>query len=468
MEKRMNRVKHFVIYAVIALISCSQIVACGGKINKKGTPEETKAKIGSNVDTTKNSEAQTLEESTAEVQEVKDESFTINVKDTKINLADWKNKSITEIIDELANTGLKFTGIDGTESSDKSEMIIDPSLVKESFNHIGSNNLLEIYMGENEFDDFMELSYYVDTKTLGLNIHMHDDSEYYEKVVTLGPDKLGYEELKEIGYDNIIEKTNLFETKDTLGITTRTNDYSMETLLNENYIFSFTIYEYEMGNIEDTGMSEVINSNKNITEVKDNLGIISYNNKELDLAELVEMEDMDKVIDKLAEFGMTGANYRFKGLVKSDKVPERNVDTTDIEEIKAGVKEITKAFEDNKEDEVFTQSDVSVTMYLDPNDEMRTGKISIVYKTMYQMGQESRKIVQLIRNEGETGIEWTKEKISLAENPKEEAEKLITGLNNTTDNEYYLEDRDYEVEVWLDSYEGNVLENIIITKKLIK
>lgn len=468
MEKRMNRVKHFVIYAIIALISCSQIVACGGKINKKSTPDETKAKVESKVDTTKNSEAQTLEESTAEVQEIKDESFTINVKDTKINLADWKNKSVTEIIDELSNTGLKFTGIDGTESSDKSEMIIDPSLVKESFNHIGSNNLLEIYMGENEFDDFMELSYYVDTKTLGINIHMHDDSEYYEKVVTLGPDKLGYEELKEIGYDNILKKTNLFETEDTLGITTRTKDYSMETLLNENYIFSFTIYDYEMGNIEDTGMAEAINSNENILEIKDNLGIISYNNKELDLAELVELEDMDKVIDKLAEFGMTGANYRFKGLVKSDKVPERNVDTTDIEEIKAGVKEITKAFEDNKEDEVFTQSDVSVTMYLEPNDEMRTGKISIVYKTMYQMGQESRKIIQLIRNEDETGIEWTKEKISLAENPKEEAKKLIVGLNNTTDNEYYFEDKDYEVEVWLDSYEGNVLENIIITKKLIK
>lgn len=500
-----NKIKNLLVCMLTFIVCGSLIVGCGAKVEKKTSKEQAKAKLESMKErdaeyeakeASKEAERESLyaaEEESRALEKLEEESIAreienekngisssnsnitgedlkvaiVYINNNRVDLTTWANKDITEIIDELNSLGITFNRINGTIRSDKQDLEIDKEVIKEAFNDIdvNSDRSLRISMGESEFDTSISLRYINYSNTLEFSVDMEEDAEYGDELFQLTDEKYNTEKLDSINLESLMGDNKLFESEGVLGL--EKDKGRFRALLNKDYKYTFNIEDFKIDVKESTDKKEVLTAD--VEKIKNRLGVIEYNNNKLDINELVEIEDITQVIDKLQEFGMAGAGYEFKSLYRDKSIPNERLNLDSIEEIKEKANTLMDNYKENSESEVFKQGSLDVTVYLEPTNEQKTGKISLVYTVKFQSGQVAMRGVHIMNNDSQGVIKWTSDKIEIANGHNTEAtRKMIEGLNNREKKIYSLEDSNYNVEVWLDEFDESVLENLIIQKKLEK
>lgn len=500
-----NKIKTLLVCILTFVVCGSLVVGCGAKAEKKSSKEQAKAKLESMKErdaeyeakeASKEAERESLyaaEEESRALEKLEEESIAreienekngistsnsnitgedlkaaiVYINNNRVDLTSWADKDITEIIDELDNLGVTFNRINGTIRSDKQDLEIDKEVIKEAFNDIdvNSDRSLRISMGESEFDTSISLRYLPYSNTLEFSVDMEEDAEYGNELFQLTDEKYNTEKLNGIKLENLMGDNKLFESEGVLGL--EKDKGRFRTILNKDYGYTFNIKDFKIDIKESADKKEVLTAD--VEKIKNRLGVLEYNNNKLDINELVAIEDITQVIDKLQEFGMTGAGYEFKSLYMDKNIPNERLNLDNTEELKEKANTLMDSYKENSESEVFKQGSLDVTVYLEPTNEQKTGKISLVYTVKFQSGQIAMRGVHIMNNDSKGVIKWTSDKIQIANGHDAEAtRKMIEGLNNREKKIYSLEDSNYTIEVWLDEFDDSELETVIIQKKLEK
>lgn len=221
-----------------------QLTACGG--NKKEYSKEvqtTREEVKAESEELEIQAAESESEPESEpVGNIKEASI-IYIKDKEIDLTTWKEKSLSEIVEELGSTGVVFNRIDGTNTIYDNDKSYDTETVKKSLEDISNGNSWSVWFGDSSTNRVFHLEYFGNSETLGLDADTNMDEA---NIFALSRNKYTSKDILGAGHiDSFFENTNLFDENSYGALECEDYENGLDAQLAANHHYKFQISDYK-------------------------------------------------------------------------------------------------------------------------------------------------------------------------------------------------------------------------------